>query len=548
MWAIAAFSGLAQTHAVPHRTATAGQSARLGQRFYEHGTSLTGTDVAATVQGDLRVRSRDLPCMNCHRRSAWGTSEGPVTVPPVTGSVLFAPLTQGAPQLGIPRSSGAGTRPAYTDALLLRALREGVDPANRRLSPTMPRYDVSEADAAALAAYLRSLSDQTPPGVTDSSVHLATIVTPRVSAARRASMLDVLRTYVRFKNAGTRYESRRRERGPWDMKPHYENYRDWVLHEWELHGDPKEWPAQLETFYRREPVFAVVSGIADEDWSPIDAFCARHGIPAVLPQTPAPPPVPSVGDGFYSLYFSKGVTIEAQTLGHHLSAPLSDARVLQVSRCGGAAEAAAAALAGAAAGTRLRSKCLEPAIALTGAVWHNLVEDANTLVLWLDASDMPGVAALAADAGSLRGIDQLYLSSTLLGEEALHLPAALAGRATLMHPFVSPDLFDRHAARSLVWMKANGITPADRMVAINALFAATLAADALNLPRTLGSREYFIERIEHMASRTPMPTAYPSVTFDPKRRFASAGCYLLKPPSSPGEPFRKVQEWYVPKL
>ena len=75
-----------------------------------------------------------------------------------------------------------------------------------------------------------------------------------------------------------------------------------------------------------------------------------------------------------------------------------------------------------------------------------------------------------------------------------------------------------------MWMKANGLRPADRRVAVNALFAVVLAADALSVPRTLGSREYFVEIIEHMTNRSLNPTAYPSVSFDPMRRFASAGC------------------------
>ncbi len=96
------------------------------------------------------------------------------------------------------------------------------------------------------------------------------------------------------------------------------------------------------------------------------------------------------------------------------------------------------------------------------------------------------------------------------------------------------------------WMKANGLKPADRRVAVNAFFAVVMAADALNVPRTLGSREYFVERIEHMTGSSVHPTAYPSVSFDAKRRFASAGAYLLQMPAAPGEPFRKVGEWYVP--
>jgi hypothetical protein len=66
------------------------------------------------------------------------------------------------------------------------------------------------------------------------------------------------------------------------------------------------------------------------------------------------------------------------------------------------------------------------------------------------------------------------------------------------------------------------------------------------MPRTIGSREYFVETIEHMTSRSLSPTAYPSLSFGPGRRFASAGAYLLRLPSSPDQSFGKVEEWYVP--
>lgn len=509
------------------------------------GISVAGSPIEATVQGDIHVKSSEMACVNCHRRSGMGAAEGPLVVPPLVGSVLFSPLTMGAPQLGQPRSTGPGTRDAYTDAALLRALRDGVDPSERVLSATMPRYAIGEADAKALGAFLRTLGEDVPPGVSEAIVHMATIVTPGVTAARRASMLDVLRTFVRAKNGGTRYETRRRTRGGWDMKQQYQGYRDWVLDEWELHGAPKEWPAQLEELYRRQPVYAIVSGIADEDWSPVDAFCARHKVPAILPQTPLPPAVPS-GDGFYSLYFSKGVAVEAQAIAHHLAAAAPSGEVRQVSRCGTAGEVAAGVLAREFKPSAARSDCVPSSTALTGETWRTLIGDASTLVLWLDAGDRTGLEALAGSA-SIGRVTEVYLSSSLLGEEAVRLPEPLRARAVLAHPFVAPDEFDKHAVRSLMWMKANNIKPLDRRVAVNAFFAIVLAAEALSLPRTLGSREYFVETIEHMTNRSVNPTAYPSVSFDPKRRFASAGAYLLKMPSSPGGSFGKVEEWYVPE-
>jgi mono/diheme cytochrome c family protein len=531
----------------PPRVLSADDGVGLGERLYRQGVSASGSAVTAIVQGDLRIRGTDMTCVNCHRRSGWGTAEGPVRVPPIVGSVLFAPVTQGHPEMGPPRTTGPGTRPAYTDTTLLRALRDGVDPAGRTLSPSMPRYTLDDEDGAALATYLRSLSAVPAPGVDDTSVHLATILTPGVSAGRRASMLDVLRTYVRHKNAGTRNETGRRERGPWDMKRHYENYRTWVLYEWNVQGSPREWPAQLAELYRRQPVFAFVSGLAEDDWTPIHAFSERLNVPTVLPQTPLPPATGS-GEGFYSLYFSRGITLEAETLAHHLETSARAPRVVQVSRCGGAGQAAAAVLARRAApSATIRSQCLDPEAALTGAVWRGLLQgQADTLVLWLGPGDLPGLETLAAEPSSLAEVEEIYVSSSLLDEQWDRLPKALAARALLLHPFVPPDEFGRHAARALTWMKANRIAAADPQVAVNALFAAMLAADALSHPRALVSREYFLERMEHMAARSPNRSAYPAVSFGPQRRFGSSGCQVLKVPAVTGEVFRKVGAWYVP--
>jgi mono/diheme cytochrome c family protein len=524
--------------------APAAETPSPGEGFYLRGIAPGGVAVAATLQGDIQVKSSAMPCANCHRRSGMGTAEGTLVVPALAGPGLFAPVTKGAPQIGAPRTTGDGTRPAYTEAALLRALRDGVDPSGRVLSATMPRYAIGEKDAKTLAQYLRTLGEGPVPGVSEAIVHLATIVTPGVTAARRVSMLEVLRAFVRAKNGGTRYEARRRTSGPWDMEQQYKGYRDWVLDEWELKGAPAEWPAQLEELYRRQPVYAIVSGIAEEDWSPVDAFCARHKVPAILPQTPLPPAVPS-GDGFYSLYFSKGVTLEGQAIGHHLSSVAPAGGLRQVSRCGTPGQAASEALARELTPAAVASACVPPGAALTAEAWRTLVGDARTLVLWLDAGDRAGLEALAGSPWIAK-VSEVYLSSSLLGEDVVGLPEPLRERAVLAHPFVAPDEFDRHTVRSLMWMKANGLRPPDRRVAVNAFFAIVLAADALNLPRRLGSREYFVETIEHMTNRSVYPTAYPSVSFDPRRRFASAGAYLLKMPSALNESFGKVEEWYVP--
>jgi hypothetical protein len=167
----------------------------------------------------------------------------------------------------------------------------------------------------------------------------------------------------------------------------------------------------------------------------------------------------------------------------------------------------------------------------------------GTLVLWLGPADVAGLEALAAETASLASLDEIYISSSLLGEEWRRLPGALLSRVRLLHPFVPPGELRQHAWRALAWLKANGIEASDPQVAVNALFAAMLVADALSHPRTLLSREYFLERIEHMAARSPNRSAYAAVSFGPQRRFGSSVCHVLKPPAAPEDPHRKVGAW-----
>jgi hypothetical protein len=540
-WSILA----AQSPSAPPLQESQGRSTAIGERFYLHGLSNTNDDVAVTVQGDLQLRSTAMACVNCHRRSGWGSTEGSITVPPVVGSVLFNPVTLGNPQMGL-RSTGAGTRPAYDENALLKALRDGVDPAGRTLSVTMPRYAVSAADTSALSAYLRSLSADTPPGVTEGVVHLATIVSSDVEMQQRQAMLAVLREFVKTKNAGTRNEAARRERGSWDAKAQNETYRNWQLHEWSLHGPPSEWTAQLAELYARDPVYAIIGGLTGADWTPIHHFCERNHVPCIFPQVPGAPASATERD-FYSLYFSRGVDLEAATLAHLLERERGIKRrsVVQVLRCGGPAEGAAARIAKMQSiGWTVRTRCLESAPA--AHAWKPLLEGGpDVVVLWVGRAD---VAALATGDVDMSTIDRIFLSSSLLGDDLGGLSPALTAKSYLLHPFVPPHEFDRHVARAVTWLQRRGIDDADRRIAVNALFAATIMGDALAIPRTLLSREYLIERIEHMVGRSPHPSAYPAPRLGPQRRFASLGCYILKLPSEPSDVFATVGDWFVPEF
>jgi hypothetical protein len=106
-----------------------------------HGQGIFWGDrpVPAYIAGqDFALPASASRCGNCHGEQA------PQRIAPV---LTAASLTQATSRRGGPPSR-------YEPASFCRLLRTGVDPAFVVVPRAMPRYDLSEADCAALWAYL----------------------------------------------------------------------------------------------------------------------------------------------------------------------------------------------------------------------------------------------------------------------------------------------------------------------------------------------------------------------------------------------------------
>ncbi len=90
--------------------------------------------------------------------------------------------------------------------------------------------------------------------------------------------------------------------------------RTWDLDIWELQGAPETWGEQLAEHYRKQPVFALISGVSTSTWQPVHDFCEQEKVPCWFPSVDLPVKTPSQ----YSFYFSGGVTLEANVLARHL--------------------------------------------------------------------------------------------------------------------------------------------------------------------------------------------------------------------------------------
>ena len=234
----------------------------LGERLYLSATHADGTPVLAKVQGDVPLSGPRIGCVSCHRPSGFGSSEGGYFAPPITGPFLFNArqldrarflqnrFEQAQPQRFRARLSQPHMRPAYTTELLARALREGVDAAGQPLDPAMPRYELTDADIANLAAYLQKLSASPDPGVTGEEIHFATVIDADAPAAERDAVLATLQAYVDWTNKNTSGDRGRAGFSPYHRSESTQSFRNWRLHVWELRGAPESWTAQLDAYYK----------------------------------------------------------------------------------------------------------------------------------------------------------------------------------------------------------------------------------------------------------------------------------------------------------
>ena len=129
--------------------AGAGQAgdAEAGKRLYWEGIGADGAPIRGVTQGDVAVTGAQFSCVNCHRPSGFGTSEGGNYMPPIIGEVLFNARTadrnrnfkelyqEVQPPGFWARVRQPRMRPAYDEASLARALRDGVDPGGHELRP-----------------------------------------------------------------------------------------------------------------------------------------------------------------------------------------------------------------------------------------------------------------------------------------------------------------------------------------------------------------------------------------------------------------------------
>jgi hypothetical protein len=540
-WLVCAVAALGLSAAIagtrPARPVAA-NAASAGETIYRRGVLPSGAPLIGEREASSRVAGADAACMRCHRRSGLGAIEGRSSIPPITGAYLFSARAH-ADDSDVPVVDAMRIKhEPYTEATLARAIREGIGSDGHALSYLMPRFSVDDAAMAELIAYLKDLTPRDVPGVEGSVLHFATVITPDADRVKRQAMLDVLTQYFSDKNAAYRNTSPQLKSSRRLM---FRVARRWQLHVWELTGAPDSWEAQLAAHLAREPVFAVISGIGGRSWAPVHRFCEHARLPCLLPNVELPDTTP--GD-VYTVYFSRGVLLEAELIGHDLGrdeARAATHRVVQVFRGGDVGEPAAAALAHAvrARGVtvvdhRLPATGGDLPAALAGLGQHDAV------VLWLRPADLARLAKAPPTAGTV------YLSGLLADLELAPLPEAWRRQARMAYPFELPDARRVRLDYQIGWFLARKINVTAMQVQSDTFLACGLLAEILSHMVDTFQRDYLVERLDDQIEHRILTGYYPHLSLGIGQSFASKGGYLVRFSESTGPRLAKASDWTVP--
>lgn len=468
----------------------------IGRRIYQEGILSSGAPLKGVRMGSAVVSGAAGACVNCHRRSGMGAVEGDIQVPPISGKFLFAQQGDNALATMDPRSGKRMNQrhDPYTHQSLDNAIRRGVNNRGQEMNVAMPRYELDDREVKALIAYLKQLSAEWSPGVTTDTIHFATVITPEVEPERRRLVIDMMRAAFAQKNGSTvtskQLGRRRHMTSAAEMMLGTE--RNWQLEVWELQGAPETWGRQLEEYNRRQPVFAVISGLSNTTWEPVHGFCEREQLPCWFPSVDLPP---LTEQAFYPVYFSRGVALEADVLAKHLLAKDPPERLVQIYRNdyvgSGAAQALRHALSGSGIAVEDRALQGEGHDALRNALAG--INSKDRLMFWLHPADLTSLGRVTPAPATLA-----YFSARLGGGEQGYFPAAWKDRARMVYPYELPERREANLSYFHQWLQLRKIALVDEPLQAEIYFALNFLTDTVAEMLDNLYRDYLLERAESM--------------------------------------------------
>ena len=141
-----------------------------GRRLYREGIGDDGRSVVALGgTAGLPLPPAFSACIHCHGDDGRGKTEAGRTVPAIRGETLDVPYAS--------TLADGRRRSPYKAASFFTALTQGLDSSGHPLDATMPRYHLSEKEAADLLTYLKTIGLRSDEGVTDDTIRIGFLKT-----------------------------------------------------------------------------------------------------------------------------------------------------------------------------------------------------------------------------------------------------------------------------------------------------------------------------------------------------------------------------------
>jgi hypothetical protein len=432
-------------------------------------------------------------------------------------------------------------RPAYNEETLADVLRGGQDPSGRILDMIMPRYNLQDRDMDILVAYLKTLSAEYSPGVDNYTINFATVITNDTPADQVEALMGPLESFVKSSN-----KQQQDLESIWvsmaEQAPDH-NYRRVNHSRWILKGDPETWRGQLEAFYKKEPVFALIGGISPRGWKPVHEFSEVNKIPCLFPSTDFP--VVSATD-WYTLYFSKGLFQEGEAAANYLLSQNNQTvlgkKIVQLLRTTPQGRALSDGFTQALNYPSLVTISKNSGEVITDKVLQQILdkEKPDVLALWIDGDELQQLAALP----SLKKSNiMLLVSSSYLGKNLWTLPEHIRETTYITYPYRMPQ--DEKRFERFFTADKPDQQPSEEVKIVQRRAHALLRVFSQALRDLKGNfyRDLLFDVIS-MRSDIEFPL-YERLSFGPEQRYASKGCYVVQLAKGDAPTLLKRSEWVI---
>ena len=515
--AICAALSIVCSYAVGQASGEATLSAQetSGKEIYRKGHAGPNGEIKAFLpNSDSALSGKNFACSNCHGATGAGTSEGGLKPPPLDWETLSAGHTS---------ALSGRTREPYNESTLIRAITNGIDASGAPLHRSMPRYQLTEAQASSLIAYLKVLSKPKDhdPGISESKITVgAALPLSGPLASVGADIRAVLLAYFKQVNDAGGIYGRSVELAVEDSRV-----------------DASGTLAATRRLIEVHKVFALVAGFEP---AASDALLMGSEVPLIGPATLSPHV--TIPPNRFVFYLLPTFSDQARCLADYVNAEASrqqgsvDAgqvnsprtahpRLAVIHSKGDFNEDATAGLI---AQARLHSLKVIGDLGYESGQFS--VDDADAMLVRTKPEyvfffgDQKDIKSLASKIAREKHNVQIATSMAMLGRDAFDLPKAVARTLLLAYPGALPGRDDFSELIALM-KKSDDVLRSPAFQAL-AYAGAKLFVEAAKRSGRQISRAGLIGSLEQL--RDFATGVMPPLTFGPSRRVGARGCYVVR--------------------